>query len=140
MTIDIIRDKFLAPILITLFFGLFYFRKTSDWIFLVSLLIIILTIMCLLFYFKNDYYIQNYSIENGSLKIQYQKNFSEKHSSIFITDSKSIESVKFNSKLFLDTFHVISFKYIDNDGLYGKKVFKTNSDKIFIEIIHYLKQ
>ncbi len=95
--------------------------------------------MCLVFYFRNDYYIKNYSIENDSLEIQYQKNFSKKKVNTFLADAKSVESIKFNSKSFLDTFHVISLKYVDKNGLYGKKTFKTNNDNVFIDIIQHLK-
>lgn len=140
MTKDIIKDKFLLPILLTLFWGLVYFKKTNDWVFLLSFLIIMLLLLCIVFYLKNDYYIVNYSIENNLLKIQYHKNFSKKQLNTFFADCKSMESVKFNSKSFLDTFHVISFKYVDKDGLYNKKTLKTNNDKVFIDLLHYLKK
>ena len=139
MTKDILKDKFLVPFLLILFFGFVSFKKINDWVFLLTFLLILLTILCLVYYFRNDCYIHNYSIENNSLRIQYQKNFFKNQVITFSTDLKSIESLKFHSRSFLDTFHVISFKYIDKEGLYEKKTFKINNDKTFVELIYKLK-
>ncbi len=139
MTLNIFKDKFLGPILIIFFVFLFYLRQMNDWVFLLSFMSVLLTILCLIFYLKEDNYILNYSIEGEMLKIEYQKNFSKHKVKIFSDNTKSIESIKFNSKSFLDTFHVISIKYKDKEGLYNVKTFKMKNNKDFTDILHYLQ-
>lgn len=135
---DILKDKFIAPILITIFFNLFNIKETNDWVFFLILLLALLTILGIVYFFKKDLYIQDFTIENDSLNIQYQKNFSKHKARTFFIDSKSIDSITFSSKSFLDTFHVISIKHINEDGLYNIKTFKTKNDDTFIKIIHHL--
>lgn len=45
----------------------------------------------------------------------------------------------FNSKSFLEPFHKIFIRFVDENGLYDKKIFKTNNDRTFIELIYELK-
>ena len=139
MILNIFKDKFLGPILIIFCVSFLYKGKMNDWFFLLTLMSVLLTILCLIFYFKEDNYIINFSIESEMLKIEYQKNFSKNKVKIFSDEAKSIESIKFNSKSFLDTFHVISIKYKDNEGLYNVKTFKMCKDKDFTDILHYLQ-
>ena len=44
------------------------------------------------------------------------------------------------SKSFLETFHKISIKYIDEEGFYDTKTLKTNNDDAFINLIYELKK
>ncbi|TDY61127.1 hypothetical protein DFQ06_3144 [Algibacter lectus] len=103
------------------------------------LFLIMLTVFFIVHYFKADLYIQNFSIVNNALEIRYQRNLSKNDVKSFLTHSKTIKSFSFNSKSFLDTSHNISIKYIDEDGLHLKKIFKTNNDDTFTSIIHHLK-
>ncbi|WP_211272621.1 hypothetical protein, partial [Gelidibacter algens] len=136
---DIIKDKFLGPILLTLFFMLFSIKKTNDLLFLLIFLLIILAVLCLAFYLRKDFYIIKFSADSESTNIEYQRNFSEQVSDKFSIHSKSIKTLDFSSKSFLEPFHKISIRYVDESGLYDKKTFKTNDDKTFIELIYKLK-
>ena len=140
MTRAILKDKFLGVTLITIFFGFVYFRKTSDLIFLIIILSVIFSFLALASFFRSDLYIQNFSIENESLSIMYQKKFSKNKWDTFFITQESVESIDFNSKSFLESFHKISIKYKDSKGLYDTKVFKTSSDYIFIRILHHINK
>ena len=135
----ILKDKFLQPLLITLCYSFFYIGKSNDLVFFAILVLIVLTVFFIAHYFKTDLYIQNFSIVNNTLEIQYQRNLSKNDLKSFLTDSKTIKSVSFNSKSFLDISHIIAIKYIDEEGLHLKKIFKTNNDGTFTSIIHHLK-
>ncbi|WP_152596370.1 hypothetical protein [Algibacter lectus] len=139
MKTDILKDKFLQPLLITLCYSFFYIGKSNDMVFFGILFLIMLTVFFIVHYFKADLYIQNFSIVNNALEIRYQRNLSKNDVKSFLTHSKTIKSFSFNSKSFLDTSHNISIKYIDEDGLHLKKIFKTNNDDTFTSIIHHLK-
>lgn len=139
MTKDILKDKFLAPILLTLFFGLFSIKKTSDWFFLLIFLLILIVVLCLVFYMRKDLYIQKFSSDSEFINIEYQTNFSEKQKNKFSISTKLLKSVDFSSKTFLEPFHKISIRYTDEDGLFDKTTFKTNDDRTFIELIYKLK-
>jgi len=135
----ILKDKFLQPLLITLCYSFFYIGKSNDMVFFGILFLIMLTVFFIVHYFKTDLYIQNFSITNNALEIQYQRNLSKNDVKTFLAHYKTIKSFSFNSKSFLDTSHTISIKYIDEDGLHLKKIFKTNNDDTFTSIIHHLK-
>ena len=140
MTKDIIKDKFLAPILLTLFFGVYSIKKTNDSIFILIFLLIILVILCLVLYLRKDLYILSFSGDSESINIEYQKNFLEKQTEKFSINLQSIKSVDFSSKSFLEPFHKISIRYTDENGLFDKTTFKTNDDNTFIELIYKLKK
>ena len=134
-----LKDKFLAPILLTLFFLLFSIKKTNDWFFLFIFLLIILVVLCIVLYMRKDFYIQNFSSDSEFINIEYQRNFSEKQMNKFSISSKSIKSVDFGSKSFFEPFHKVSIRYTDDNGLFDKTTFKTNDDKTFIRLIYKLK-
>jgi len=140
MTKDIIKDKFLGPILIILLFALFNIKKTNDWLFLLIILLIGFTILSIVGYLRNDLYIKHFSLENEILLISFQKNFSKNKEDKFSHNSKSLELVKFRSKSFLDPFHIITVRFQDENGFYDTKSFKTNKDKTFIELIYKLNK
>ena len=140
MTKDIIKDKFLGTILLTLFFGVYSIKKTNDSIFILIFLLIILAILCLVLYLRKDLYILSFSGDSESINIEYQKNFLEKQTEKFSINLQSIKSVDFGSKSFLEPFHKISIRYTDENGLFDKTTFKTNDDNTFIELIYKLKK
>jgi hypothetical protein len=140
MTKYIVKDKFLYPILLVLFIGLFNFIKLNDWGFILIFHFILLTVLCILLYLKTDYYIQNVSIENDILRIQYQKNFAKDNVNTVLIDSKSLKSFKFNSNSSPNSSHLITIRYIDDEDLHYKKTFKTNCDDTFIKLINELKR
>ncbi len=139
MNTYILKDKFLSPLLITLFYTFFYIGKSKDLVFFSIFFLIILTVVFIVHYFKTDLYIQNFSIINNTVEIKYQRNFSNNNIKSFLSNSKIIKSISFNSKSFLDVSHTISIKYIDKNGLHLKKVFKTNNDNTFTRIISNLQ-
>lgn len=136
---DIFKDKFLGPILLVLFLSIYSLKKTNDYFFLFILLLVSLAILCLVFYFRNDLYIQNLYFDSELIEVECQKGFSKSKTIKFSLISKSIESVDFCSKSFLDSFHSISIRYLNEEGLYEKQTFKSNDDKEFIELIYKLK-
>jgi hypothetical protein len=141
MTKYIIKDKFSYPISFTLVWGIlqFTFHK-SDWVFLTLSLLIMVLILSLVSYYKNDNYIQKILIENESINIQYQKNFYEGKPNIFSTATNSIKSFKFSSKSTLDSSHSISIRFIDENNLHNEITFRTNNDDYFIDVIYLLKK
>jgi hypothetical protein len=140
MTKDIIKDKFLGPILIILLLALFNIQRTNDWLFLLIILLIGFTILSIVGYLRNDSYIKQISLENEILLIYFQKNFSKNREDKFSTNYKSLELVKFRSKSFLDPFHIITVRFQDDNGFFDTKSFKTNNDKTFIKLIYELKK
>jgi hypothetical protein len=141
MTKYILKDKFSYPISFTLFWGIlqFIFHK-SDWVFLTLSLLIMVLILSLASYYKNDNYIQKILIENESINIEYQKNFYEGNPNVFSTTTNSIKSFKFSSKSALDSSHSISIRFIDENNLHNKITFRTNNDDYFIDVIYLLKK
>jgi uncharacterized protein with PQ loop repeat len=140
MTKDIIKDKFLGPISIVLLFALFNIKRTNDLFFLLIILLIGFTILSIAGYLRNDLYIKHFSLENGILLISFQKNFSKNIEDKIFHNSKSLDLVKFRSKSFLDSFHIITVRFQDENGFYDTKSFKTNDDKTFIELIYKLNK
>lgn len=140
MTKYILKDKFSAPITFTLGWTIlqFIFHK-NDWMFYSLAALIMVLVLSILSYYKTDNYIQKILIENRSLNIQYQKNFSKGNPNIFSTNTNSIKSYKFFSKSILDSSNSISIKFIDENNLHDKITFKTYNDDYFIDLIYHLK-
>ena len=87
---------------------------------------------------RNDNYIKNYSFSGGILTIDYFKDF-KKHINTATINLSSIEKVKFSSnKSFFAPFHVVSIKYVDNEGLHQLKAFKIENDASFIMLVYEL--
>lgn len=140
MTKYIVKDKFLHPILIVLIIGSFNLKKSNDWGFTLIILLISLITLCIIFYLKSDYYIQDISIENDILRIQYQRNFAKDNVNTVLIDSKSLKCFKFNSNSSPNSPHLITIRYIDDENLHHKKTLKTNCDDTFIKLINELKR
>lgn len=138
MTKDILKDKFSIAIVLPLFFTLINIKKTDDWLFLLIIFLIMVVILSIIFYLRNDFYIQSFSTNSELIKIEYQKNFSKNKIEKITITPKLIKSIKFNSKSFLEPFHIITIKFKDENGLYDKKSFKTNNDEIFIKLLFKL--
>lgn len=140
MTKYIVKDKFLHPILVVLIIGFLNLKKSNDWGFILIFLLISLITLCIIFYLKSDYYIQDISIENDILRIQYQRNFAKDNVNTVLIDSKSLKSFKFNSNSSPNSSHLITIRYIDDENLHHKKTLKTNCDDTFIKLINELKR
>ncbi|ARV13867.1 hypothetical protein [Polaribacter sp. SA4-12] len=140
MTKYIVKDKFLYPILVLLFIGVLNLKKSNDWGFILIFILISLIILCIIFYLKSDYYIQDISIENDILRIQYQRNFAKDKVNTVSIDSKSLKSFKFNSNSSPNSSHLITIRYNDDEDLHYKKTFKTNCDDTFIKLINELRR
>ncbi len=79
-------------------------------------------------------------MDNKLLQIHYQKNFKKKQIEKFSVNAKSIVSVSFRSKWFLEHFHKISIQFIDENGLYDRVTFKTNNDWTFIKLLYEVEK
>ncbi len=139
MTKDILKDKFYIAILLPLIFTLISIKKTDDWLVLLILFLIMMVILSIIFYLRNDLYIQSFSANSELIIIEFQKNFSKNKIKKITIPPKLIKSIDFNSKSFLEPFHIITIKFKDENGLYDKKSFKTNNDEIFIKLLFKLK-
>lgn len=138
MTTDIIKDKFLVPVLVTLFLGIYGLINTDYSFLIMVIILIILTILCLAMYLRRDLYIHSISGDSKSINIEYQKNFSEKQIENTSFNLNTIKSVDFRSKSFLDPFYKISIQYSDENGIFDKTTFKTNDNKTYMELINKL--
>ena len=104
------------------------------------LLSILIPILYSIFFFKKDLYIKTYKFENEIFFIKYQKKTNESKLDRISIPANAIKSVKFASKSFFDRFYIIKIKYVDAQGLYNLKTFKTNSAKTFALINYNLQK
>lgn len=136
---DILKDKFIGPLLFSLFVALMTIRS-GDWLF--SILFFLGTFLVSSFALNLEIflYIQDYSINNESVSFQFQKSFLKNKTETISILLESVESVDFRSKSFLEQFHMISIKYVDPNGLFAKHTFKTKNDEAFIKLLYRLKK
>lgn len=139
MTKTILKDKFSGPVLLTMFIGLINWKNTNDWVFYFCLLIAALSVLLIVNYIRKDLYIKSFSAGSECIKIQYKKNFNKTPIN-FALPNNFILSFNFSSKSWLEPFHRISIKYLDENGFIYKKTFKISVDKSFVELIYFLEK
>jgi hypothetical protein len=135
---QIIKDKFLTPIILSLLGCSGFISINNNWLWYFVAVFSFFILLSLFEYFKKEYYVKDYSIDKEDITFKYQINFSEQKVDELKIQNSSIKSLKFRSKSFLDPFYYLTVKYIDNENLYDKRSFKVLDKNQFTKIISHI--
>ena len=97
-----------------------------------------LIILSLIMILKRDNYVYQFIIKDDRFQIDYQENFNDNIKKSFLINTKTIKSINFHSKFMLDSFHTVTIRYIDDNGLHFEKGFKIDTNDKFIDLKQYL--
>lgn len=105
---QIIKDKFLTLLIVSLFGCSGFISINNNWLWYFIAFFSFFSLLSLFAYFRKEYYVKDYSIDKKDITFKYQINFSEQKIDELKIKNSEIKSLKFRPKSFLDPFYYLT--------------------------------
>lgn len=140
MNKEIFKDKFIVYLLLAFFYLIYTWIRLGDWFITLIYFLFFLVFGGFVGFFKDDFYLLHYTFQDDMLQIQYQRNFKRNQIRTITINPKAVDSLKFESKGFLNSFNIITIRYVKENELYDKITIKIKNEEFFNSILFQLNQ